>query len=36
MSKELRFGDISDPTVIEEELIREEIKRYNKENKILN
>lgn len=36
MSKELRFGDINDPTVIEEDLIRDEIRRHNKENKILN
>lgn len=31
-----QFGHAADHTVIEERLIREEIKKYNRENKILN
>jgi len=31
-----RFGEKAEVTVIEESVIREEIKQYNKENKIIN
>ena len=33
---DFKFGIVSDATVIEESLIRNEIRKYNAENKILN